>query len=115
MARGGHEAILEYLMQEGSEFDAPELQTCIFQEALWSGNSQLVSAMLDAGVDVNENPCVLPLNISASQEHDEIDRLLLARGSRLEAGSDNGTPALSSAAITGWIQNGMDSNSSNSS
>lgn len=64
-------------MQEGSEFDAPELQTCIFQEALWSGNIQLVSAMLDAGVDVNENPCgietfVLPLNISASQGHDEI-------------------------------------------
>ncbi len=65
--------------------------------------------MLDEGVDINENPCemgafVLPINISASHGHDEIVRLLLARRSLLEHSSDNRTPALSSAAITGWIQ-----------
>lgn len=96
-------------MQEGTEFDAPELQTCIFEEALWSGSIQLISAMLDAGVDVNGKPCVigtfpLPLNLSASQGHDDIVRLLLARGSRLGDGRDNTIPPLSSAAITGWIQ-----------
>lgn len=65
--------------------------------------------MLDEGVDVNKNPCgiglfVLPINISASRGHDKIVRLLLARGSYLEHSSDNRTPALSNAAITGWIQ-----------
>lgn len=33
-ARGGHEAIIEYLMQEGTEFDISELRICILQEAL---------------------------------------------------------------------------------
>ena len=105
-ARGGHEAIVDYLMQEGTEFGISELRICILQEALWNGNIQLVSAMLDAGADVNDNSCglVLPLNISASQGHDEIVRLLLARGARLEDRSDSRTPPLSSAAITGWIQ-----------
>lgn len=46
-ARGGHEAIVEYLMQQGTEFDISELRLCILQEALWNGNSQLASAMLD--------------------------------------------------------------------
>lgn len=76
---------------------------------LWNGNIQLESAMLDEGVDVNENPCgmgafVLPINISASHEHDEIVRLPPTRRSLLEHSSDNRTPALSSAAITGWTQ-----------
>lgn len=101
-ARGGHEAIVEYLMQEGTEFDISELRLCILQEALWNGNSQLASAMLDAGADVNDNSCglVLPSNISASQGRDGIVRLLLARGACVE----DRTPALSSSAITGRIQ-----------
>lgn len=62
--------------------------------------------MLNAGADVNDNSCglVLPLSITASQGRDEIVRLLLARGARLEDCSDSRTPALSSAAITGWVQ-----------
>lgn len=36
--------------------------------------------------------------------HDEIVSLLLARGSLLEHSSNNRTPALTSAAFTGWIQ-----------
>ena len=100
--RGGHEAIVEFLLQEGTGFDIADLQICMLEEALWNGNIQLVSAMPDAGVDVNNNSfgSVLPLNICASQGRDEIVRLLLARGACLEGP----TPALSSAAITGWIQ-----------
>lgn len=78
--RGGHEAIVEYLMQEGTGFDMADLQICILEEVLWNGNTQLVSAMLDAGVDVKDISIgsVLPLNICASQGRDEIFRLLLA-------------------------------------
>lgn len=58
--------------------------------------------MLDAGVDVNDKFCgpLLALGLSASKGRDGIVRLLLARGACLE----DRTPALSSAAITGWIQ-----------
>ncbi|KAL9117500.1 MAG: hypothetical protein Q9187_005963 [Circinaria calcarea] len=103
-AEGGHEAIIQLLLEKGADVDAKdENGHTALHEAAFKGNKAVIRLLLEKGADikVKDKDKWTAMHAAALSGHEAIIQLLLEKGADIDAKDEDGQTVLYQAASSG--------------